>query len=234
MFQHLPVEIIVQIAEYLLSKRDLHFFALASTRLHSLVTPVLFKEYCNFALYWASKSGKTQTASIALEYVKERKDECYGEALFQAAEKGHLEIAALLLDKGADPNWAGYYERKTPLIQASFLGHPATVEVLLERGANCETRERSSFTPLILAAMAGHVEIIDILLDRGANIGETCSWRGTALHWAATARQQAAFDKLIQRGADPSLGGLLAGKTAYEIAESQDLELKWLEKDNHV
>jgi ankyrin repeat protein len=145
-----------------------------------------------------------------------------------------VDIVALLLDKGGDPNWAGYYGHKTLLIQAINHGHPATVQILLERGANCETKDSSFITPLIHAAIRGHTEIINILLDRGAKIGGTCRWRGTALHWAAATEQQAAFDTLIQRGADPSLRSAFAEETAYEIAERKGLKLKRLDKDNDV
>jgi len=59
-------------------------------------------------------------------------------ALFCAALKGHLQIATLLLDRGADPNVnAPWDDGRTALISAQEHGHHQVVAValLLSRGA---------------------------------------------------------------------------------------------------
>ena len=52
-------------------------------------------------------------------------------ALATAAEQGHLEIARLLLDRGADVNAHGY----AALREARDNGHEAVIALLLELGA---------------------------------------------------------------------------------------------------
>lgn len=55
--------------------------------------------------------------------------------LHWAAQYGHLEVASLLLGKGAGPSEKADY-RDTPLHLACLLGHGAMVALLLESGAD--------------------------------------------------------------------------------------------------
>lgn len=56
-------------------------------------------------------------------------------ALSFAADRGQLEIARLLLDRGADPNKKDTFYGATAMTWASDKGHVAMVRLLLERGA---------------------------------------------------------------------------------------------------
>lgn len=44
------------------------------------------------------------------------------------------------------------------------------VGVLLEKGANIESKTRDGLTPLHCAARSGHEQVVDMLLERGAPI----------------------------------------------------------------
>jgi hypothetical protein len=57
-------------------------------------------------------------------------------ALSFAADRGHLEIATLLLDRGADANAKDSFYGVAPLVWAAQNGHAAVARLLLARGAS--------------------------------------------------------------------------------------------------
>lgn len=58
----------------------------------------------------------------------------------------------------------------TALTIACAGGHDELVQMLLEKSANIEHRDKKGFTPLILAATAGHYKTVQILLNHNADI----------------------------------------------------------------
>jgi len=64
-------------------------------------------------------------------------------ALSQAAQHGHLEIARLLLDAGADPNRYNPvgHSHTTPLHQAAAYGPEEIVRLFVERGARLDVKD---------------------------------------------------------------------------------------------
>ena len=57
-------------------------------------------------------------------------------------------------------------------------GHIGVVRMLLESGANVDTRDAKEFTPLVAAAQEGHEAVCDILLGFAATI-DAGNYRGT-------------------------------------------------------
>ncbi|HEX4792347.1 MAG TPA: ankyrin repeat domain-containing protein [Humisphaera sp.] len=70
--------------------------------------------------------------------------------LHWAAQEGHTQVAALLLDRGAELN-AKNANGQTPLHLAAFRGHGAVVELLIRAGAAGRIRDKSGRTPLHIA-----------------------------------------------------------------------------------
>lgn len=65
-------------------------------------------------------------------------------ALAVASQVGHIEIVRLLLDAGEDPNRynpPGGHSHTTPLHQAALIGNEDLVRLLIERGANVDTKD---------------------------------------------------------------------------------------------
>jgi ankyrin repeat protein len=89
--------------------------------------------------------------------------------LHGAAAGGKTDVAALLLDRGADIE-ARTVLGVTPLHDAANAGYAATVALLLDRGANIEARTQMGDTPLHGAAVGDHREVVTLLLDRGADV----------------------------------------------------------------
>ena len=89
-------------------------------------------------------------------------------ALHVALRRGHVAVAQLLLEHGADVDArddAGF----TPLLLASREGHAALVRILFEHGADTEARDNDKRTSLFLAVEDDHVETVHILLEHGAD-----------------------------------------------------------------
>lgn len=77
-----------------------------------------------------------------------------------------MNIGKLLLDRGPDTEISGD-SSVLAMHAASFMGHTEFVRLLLEYGANVDSRRLNGFTPLMLAAGRGHVEIVRLLLQAG-------------------------------------------------------------------
>ncbi|XP_015272452.1 PREDICTED: putative IQ motif and ankyrin repeat domain-containing protein [Gekko japonicus] len=57
----------------------------------------------------------------------------------------------------------------TPLSEASGGGHPSAIKMLIENGANLNSRGAFNRTPLYRAAFGGHLAAVEILLQHGAD-----------------------------------------------------------------
>ena len=55
----------------------------------------------------------------------------------------------------------------TALVLACQLGHAATAEILMQRGANVEQAAEGGFRPLHLACQGGHERVVTLLIERG-------------------------------------------------------------------
>jgi ankyrin repeat protein len=74
----------------------------------------------------------------------------WGMPLWHAARAGHLDIATLLLDRGADPN-ANVYASGWPLRNAWVNKHESVKQLLLERGAKVHPYMLAEFHDVVAA-----------------------------------------------------------------------------------
>ena len=90
-------------------------------------------------------------------------------ALHFASSNNHTEMVKLLLQHGADANYA---DRKgwTPLYRAAAKGHLNTVECLVQHGADINLANHMGFYPLITAAAGGHFDIVKYLAENNAQL----------------------------------------------------------------
>ncbi|HEX6903908.1 MAG TPA: ankyrin repeat domain-containing protein [Thermoanaerobaculia bacterium] len=138
-----------------------------------------------------------------------------GDALRRAASAGDLAKVQELLAAGVDVNAANKYGG-TALAFACDKGHTAVVNLLLERGANPNSKDTFyGATPLNWAVQKGHAEIVRALLAKGAE-GED-----GALTGAASEGQAAIVKVILERGkvGPEALSDALAAASKGQQAE---------------
>ena len=99
-------------------------------------------------------------------------------SLFLACKYAHVDIALMLLKKGASIDTRDEFHR-TPLYVAVLTGNEALVRMLLEAGADVESEDKVGQRPLYLAVLKGSLPLVRMLLDFHANpnttfLGKTC------------------------------------------------------------
>lgn len=100
--------------------------------------------------------------------LQEHKTDEMHTALMEASMDGHVEVARLLLDSGAQVNMpTDSFE--SPLTLAACGGHVDLAMLLIERGANIEEVNDEGYTPLMEAAREGHEEMVALLLSQGTS-----------------------------------------------------------------
>ena len=137
-------------------------------------------------------------------------------ALHYAAQNGHADVVAFLLDNGADvnrPNIAG----ETPLHYAVGLPDPTVVNLLLARGANPNVRTTDGRTPLRMATAFARLASIQALLDKGADTRDTLPNGQTLLHMTAWVGPPEAVALFVSRGVDVNAAAK-NGQTALLVA----------------
>ncbi len=89
--------------------------------------------------------------------------------LADAARAGDLGTIRSLIAQGADPNAAAGQNNWSPLLHAIHKHQNASVEALLDGGADINRLSGDGITPLMMAAGYGYSDTVQLLLRRGAN-----------------------------------------------------------------
>ena len=127
-------------------------------------------------------------------------------ALHWAAQKGDIELVAMLLSAGASVRATTRLGGYTPMHLASQAGHPRVVAALLAAGSPADVRTATGASPLMLAARSGSVDTATRLIENGADINAKESTYGqTALMVAAGLNRAELVALLLARGADAML-----------------------------
>jgi ankyrin repeat protein len=149
------------------------------------------------ALMAASKNGRIEVVKKLLD--QKLNVDAQGKqgvtALMLAAENNQVEVVKLLLAKHADPNledqtgWSALmkavYQGNTSCVEAlaalsrqevnrslliaALTGHKEIAKILLDNGAEVDTRADDGRTPLMLAASKGDNDMVSLLLKAGAD-----------------------------------------------------------------
>ncbi|EGD75585.1 hypothetical protein PTSG_06654 [Salpingoeca rosetta] len=102
-------------------------------------------------------------------------------------------------------------------------GDMATVESLLEQGANPNDTDGDGMTPLHRACVEGQLRAVTLLLNAGANVNTLDHDWWTPLHAAAAAGGARICSKLIASGADVTLANA-DGDLALDVADDERTE----------
>ena len=154
--------------------------------------------------------GQKETVSLLLSRGAEvnaaYKKECEfrgGTVLHVAVRWNHLEIARMLVLKGANVNALGMWEGVTPLHMA--LKDRTLLELMLEHGGRIDSRSADGSTLLHGAALSGQNDLAQYLLARGALVNVQDRNGNTPLHLAAKKGHRAVCELLIAHKADTGL-----------------------------
>ena len=114
------------------------------------------------------------------------------------------------------------YERQpmTPLMVAAIAGNDATVQLLLDRGANINTRCLDGTTALLKSVAYMNHSTVHLLCERGADINATDKAGNTALHEAARSGQRSTVHTLLEWGADINATDKVGDTALHEAAKS--------------
>ena len=188
-------------------------------------------------LFHAARNGDSKAVRELLLNPKDipNFDSTLGQALCEAAWRGHRETVELLLDHGADFNLAlrsvRYFEIMELLLDrgadvnacSELPGHSALsdathakclkmVELLLDYGVDVNAQCYGFGTSLVEAVYVNHIGLVSTLLDHGANINAHGGSCNNALQMAVTnirgfdpADVYAMVDLLLTRGADVTI-----------------------------
>ena len=146
---------------------------------------------------------------LELGFAVDAQDAQGASGLLRACGGGHAEIAACLLDAGADPMLAAH-SGVTALVAAVSARQAALVALLLEHHVAADQRLPNAATALMVAAALGYPEIVEALLDAGADANAVDDAGRNALHAAAqfgfehndSLRARRLFDVLLKHAAD--------------------------------
>ena len=93
-------------------------------------------------------------------------------ALIHACKGGYLNIAELLLSKGAVVYRRDIKERYTALMMASHHNHVGIVRLLISEGvgADVDLKDDDGFTAFHIASYIGYLRMVQLLLCQGADM----------------------------------------------------------------
>jgi ankyrin repeat protein len=172
----------------------LFYFAYSSIGKSNSATPLYYAALCGFHDLAEQLIIKhPQQVNITGGY--------YVSPLVAALRRGHLKIAQLLYERGANIDVQSYRNR-TLLNGVSRMGHLEIVQWLLSRGANPNVRDGSGWTPLHSAASYGHFEVSRLLLQYKADNNIRDSEGKTPLYLASDWGRVNVVRLLLEHGAD--------------------------------
>ena len=143
-------------------------------------------------------------------------------------EETSVETVKALISGGADVNKRPADDKDySPLVYAIWQGHKGNVEIILDAGADLNTKDEKGYTPLYWAAFSSAKDVFDLILSRkdypntvylaackgdldrvttliegGTDVNAKDEFGCTPLHWAALADSPEVADFLIAKGAD--------------------------------
>lgn len=148
-------------------------------------------------------------------------------SLHLAVKKNALNLARLLVQKGADPNLRDD-SGATPLHAAVGTGTEEMVQLLLDHGADTEVEDCLGSTAIQRALSRRRDDLIILrLIEKGANIeARDCSWR-TPLSIAIASNLPSTAQMLIGHGADVNATWRVSVTSETLLFEAVRQEKEW-------
>lgn len=123
-------------------------------------------------IHYAATAGSTTMCRMLLDHGADLNLACGGgTVMHHAARAGRDDVARFLLDKGVHVDGKDGFDA-TPFLCAVLCQHTSTALLLLDSGANIDSRHKraNSGTALHIFAASGNTSMTKLLLDWGAEI----------------------------------------------------------------
>lgn len=151
--------------------------------------------------------------------------------LIVASENGCLSIVRLLLDEGADIEYATDRERLTALFSAVRASQFHIAEYLVSKGALLESKLFSGETLLMAAASGSNYELVKFFVDKGLEVNATDKYGNTVVHYLVQhnpANGPKIIDFLVNKGANHNQKNFRGQSPLMLAARDSSLELtRW-------
>ena len=139
--------------------------------------------------------------------LKKGKGHLPSNSLHEACQRGKVKKVRELM---REPNIADFINvgagvfSYTPLHEATSSRKPEIIELLLDNGANVDSKSNGEYTPLHIAATIGDLRCIEMLLKYNANVNVTDEFKKTP-HRTAELNKQRKAARLLKTAGQISL-----------------------------
>src|SRR6266404_7996713 len=158
----------------------------------------------------------------------------HGTPFHATVYNGHIEVAKLLSQHGANVNAVSTGKKRTPFLLASYSGHLAIAKWLLDSSADVNCQDGDGLTPLHVAAANGHLCVVQLLLAQKVEVNSRNNDRRTPLLLALEYRHIDVVWLLLDHNADPNVH-CNDGKTPLHFAACNGyLDISWKLLDHSV
>ena len=153
-----------------------------------------------------------------------------GLLLMTAVSKDHPDVAAYLIDHGANVDYTSDLYC-SPLNYAARYGQSEMAKMLIARGADAGRIDRAGRKALHYASRFGHEDIVTLLLTRDSQVNTRDKWGWTPLHLAARGANKNIVASLLEAGARTNTVDN-RGRRPLDMAGSRDVaELLRIQSD---
>eukprot|EP00039_Didymoeca_costata_P018198 m.332536 g.332536 ORF g.332536 m.332536 type:complete len:773 (+) comp16959_c0_seq1:177-2495(+) len=117
-------------------------------------------------IFEATKTGDYELVKTMLDANKDlvnKRDTDGATCLMYAAMRGHLAIAEILVDNGADVDVQDEKSLWTALMFATYYGHKSIARLLIDTGATISLQARNGCTAFDIASIIGDTEVVRLI-----------------------------------------------------------------------